>query len=234
VQVGDLVTGKVTRWLRFGALVAIDDGPEGLLHMDGLSGAPMEEVEAVGLDSVLPLGERIRALVVKMALTKGRVGLSTKALDKNPGDMLTNRQAVFDGAEEMAARWRERQTAEDAAEGRTPQQKAVKVGLEDCWCRAAHACCAAERILGARSPSLVMHMHQSCRNGCADVHAMTGTYQRAGCAVWDALAHHRAHVSQSGCWWVASCSSAYHLPCGPVSRRRQPGHWRSGIPAAFR
>ncbi|MCX5929220.1 MAG: 30S ribosomal protein S1, partial [Synechococcus sp. LacPavin_0920_WC12_MAG_50_7] len=37
----------------------------------------------------------------------GRISLSTKALEPEPGDMLTDPQKVFDNAEEMAARYKQ-------------------------------------------------------------------------------------------------------------------------------
>jgi small subunit ribosomal protein S1 len=37
---------------------------------------------------------------------KNRIGLSTRWLEPNPGDMIHNRQEVFDNAERMAELWR--------------------------------------------------------------------------------------------------------------------------------
>jgi ribosomal protein S1 len=41
--------------------------------------------------------------MVQMVKNNGRISLSTKFLEPNPGDMINNPQAVFEHAEEMAA-----------------------------------------------------------------------------------------------------------------------------------
>ena len=52
-------------------------------------------------------------------LKEDRISLSTKALEPEPGDMLTDPQKVFDKAEEMAARYKQ-MLLEQAEEGEDP------------------------------------------------------------------------------------------------------------------
>ncbi len=50
-----------------------------------------------------------------MDLSRGRVTLSTKKLERTPGDMPRDPQLVYEGAEEMAEAYRERMKAEAAS-----------------------------------------------------------------------------------------------------------------------
>lgn len=45
----------------------------------------------------------LQVLIVSLDLERGRIAVSTKRQEAQPGDMLHNWQAVFDGAEERAA-----------------------------------------------------------------------------------------------------------------------------------
>ena len=47
---------------------------------------------------------------------RGRVTLSTKKLEPSPGDMLRDRQLVFDRAEEMAGAYRQRMAEKQGRE----------------------------------------------------------------------------------------------------------------------
>lgn len=48
----------------------------------------------------------VQVMVLTQERDRGRLNLSTKRLERHPGDMLRNPKAVFDGAEEMAAAFR--------------------------------------------------------------------------------------------------------------------------------
>jgi small subunit ribosomal protein S1 len=54
-------------------------------------------------------------MIIDLDAERGRISLSTKQLEPEPGDMLKNREAVFEQAEEMAVKYREKLKAE--AEG---------------------------------------------------------------------------------------------------------------------
>lgn len=53
-------------------------------------------------------GDKMKVMILSMDKDRGRVTLSTKKLEKEPGDMLRDPQLVFEGAEAMAAEFRER------------------------------------------------------------------------------------------------------------------------------
>ena len=47
-------------------------------------------------------------MIIDLDAERGRISLSTKQLEPEPGDMVKNPQVVYDKAEEMAAKYRER------------------------------------------------------------------------------------------------------------------------------
>jgi small subunit ribosomal protein S1 len=106
-QIGDLVTGVVQSVKPYGAFIDIG-GITGLLHISQITNERL-----VAIDTVLSVGDKLKVLVLSADADRGRVTLSTKKLEKNSGDMLNNPQAVFEGAEEMAAQFRERIAAAD-------------------------------------------------------------------------------------------------------------------------
>ena len=57
--------------------------------------------------------ERARLIreIIDLDAERGRISLSTKQLEPEPGDMIKNRDLVYDKAEEMAARYREQMAA---------------------------------------------------------------------------------------------------------------------------
>lgn len=61
----------------------------------------------------------LQAVVTKVGDT-GKVSLGTKQLESEPGEMLVNRQQVFQQAEQRAEAWRAKMAAEAA--GATSQQ----------------------------------------------------------------------------------------------------------------
>ncbi len=60
-----------------------------------------EEVES--MDQILKEGDKLKVLVLSFDRERRLVTLSTKHLEKTPGDMLRSPQLVYESAEEMAA-----------------------------------------------------------------------------------------------------------------------------------
>eukprot|EP00959_Pyramimonas_sp_CCMP1952_P075249 1572606-Pyramimonas_sp.AAC.1 len=54
-------------------------------------------------------------MILSQDRERGRVSLSTRKLEPTPGDMLRDPQLVFEKADEMAATFRERVAAAEAA-----------------------------------------------------------------------------------------------------------------------
>ena len=94
----------------YGAFIDIG-GVSGLLHISEIS---HEHIET--LHSVLNVNDQMKVMIIDLDAERGRISLSTKALEPEPGDMLTDPQKVFDKAEEMAARYKQ-MLLEQAEEG---------------------------------------------------------------------------------------------------------------------
>lgn len=123
IRSGTVIDGVVDGIRPYGAFVKIGDtGRSGLLHVSEISS---EFVDSV--DSVLEVGESIRCLVIRVDRQEGRISLSTKKLERSPGEMMSNRQAVFDGAEEMAAvvreEWAQRRAEKQARYDEDPESR---------------------------------------------------------------------------------------------------------------
>ncbi|MGA1367566.1 MAG: 30S ribosomal protein S1 [Blastocatellia bacterium] len=74
-HLGDVVTGKVTRFANFGAFVELEDGIEGLCHVSELSEERVEKPEdAVKTGQVMPFK------ILKMDREHRKIGLSARAV----------------------------------------------------------------------------------------------------------------------------------------------------------
>merc|ERR1712151_276945 len=82
----------------------------GLLHISQISCDHIADVA-----TVLPQGSEIKCMVISQDKSKGRIALSTKTLEAEPGDILKDRQKVFDNAEDTAAKYQARLEAERKA-----------------------------------------------------------------------------------------------------------------------
>ena len=94
---GSVVQGTVTGIKPFGVFVEVD-GKSCMLHSSQVSSERIAD-----LSSVIAVGSTIKCLVVDVA--QGRISLSTKALEPEPGDMIRNPAKVFELAEKTAANY---------------------------------------------------------------------------------------------------------------------------------
>jgi small subunit ribosomal protein S1 len=92
----DLVTGTVAAVMNFGVFVDIQ-GVRGLIHVSQVSGL---FVDPTLMEKLFPVGSTVKAVATKTDFAKGKLALSTRILEKNAGEMRTDPQKVFDGAEE--------------------------------------------------------------------------------------------------------------------------------------
>lgn len=99
---GEIVEGTVRGIKPYGAFVDIG-GVSGLLHVSQISHDHVGDIGAVVKD-----GSQIKCMIINQDKEKGRISLSTKTLEPEPGDMIRDAQLVFDKAEEMAARYHQR------------------------------------------------------------------------------------------------------------------------------
>merc|ERR1719353_1576190 len=122
LNVGSVLKGFVTAVKPYGAFVDVG-GMSGLLHISQISCDHIANV-----DAVIPVGTEIKCMVISQDKGKGRVALSTKTLEQEPGDMIKNQEKVFENAEDTAAKYQERIAAERKAREEAAQD--VIFGLE--------------------------------------------------------------------------------------------------------
>ena len=108
-RVGDVVVGVVQSVRPYGAFVDIG-GAVGLLHISQITHERLTTAE-----QVLAEGDKLKVMVLSQDSDRGRVTLSTKKLEPQPGDMLRDPQKVFEQADRMAEMFRARVAEADAA-----------------------------------------------------------------------------------------------------------------------
>lgn len=118
---GDVVQGVVKAIKPYGAFVEIS-GMSGLLHISQISYDRIENLEAV-----IQLNTVVKCMIIDHDKVNGRIALSTKTLEPEPGDMLKNPEMVFEQAEATAAKYHERMEAERKA--REEAAKDIVMGL---------------------------------------------------------------------------------------------------------
>jgi len=109
LEVGEVVIGAVRGIKPYGAFIDIG-GVSGLLHISEISHDHIETPH-----SVFKVNDEIKVMIIDLDAERGRISLSTKQLEPEPGDMVRNPQVVFDQAEEMAAKYREQMAAQQQA-----------------------------------------------------------------------------------------------------------------------
>jgi len=119
---GEVVQGTITGLRNYGAFLELDGGIAGLLHISQISYGRVENPE-----TLFTIGQRAKVMILDFDKSNGRVALSTKTLEANPGDMLKDMTVVFANAEETAKKYHERLEAERLA--RESAAKDIVAGL---------------------------------------------------------------------------------------------------------
>ena len=117
LEVGQVVKGSVRGIKPYGAFIDIG-GVSGLLHISEISHDHIDTPH-----SVFGVNDELKVMIIDLDAERGRISLSTKQLEPEPGDMLKNREIVFEKAEEMAEKYRQKLLAE--AEGITVEELAA-------------------------------------------------------------------------------------------------------------
>ena len=120
---GDVIEGVVKALKPYGAFVEVG-GMSGLLHISQIS---MDRI--VDLEKVLQPGQKIKCMIIDHDKVNGRIALSTKTLEPEPGDMIKDPERVYAMAEESARVYLERQEAE--RKKREASAKDIVLGLGD-------------------------------------------------------------------------------------------------------
>jgi small subunit ribosomal protein S1 len=105
LEVGEVVIGSVRGIKPYGAFIDIG-GVSGLLHISEISHDHIDTPH-----SVFNVNDEIKVMIIDLDAERGRISLSTKQLEPEAGDMIKNRDRVYDMAEEMAAKYREQMRA---------------------------------------------------------------------------------------------------------------------------
>lgn len=104
---GTVIKGTITGLRNYGAFLELEGGTAGLLHISQISYDRIENLE-----QMFTIGQQCSVMVIEHDKLNGRVALSTKNLELNPGDMKKDMQAVFDNAEEAAKIYHTRMEAD--------------------------------------------------------------------------------------------------------------------------
>ena len=120
LEVGQVVIGSVRGIKPYGAFIDIG-GVSGLLHISEISHDHIDTPH-----SVFGVNDELKVMIIDLDAERGRISLSTKQLEPEAGDMLKNRDLVFEKAEEMAEKYRQKLLAE--AQGKEAPTEEV---LED-------------------------------------------------------------------------------------------------------
>jgi len=105
-SVGDIVSGKVTKLVPFGAFVSVADGIEGLVHISEMS---QEHVETP--EQVVVVGEEVQVKIIDVDLARRRISLSIKQAGGTTSggfDPSVYKESPFEEREERRAPGRER------------------------------------------------------------------------------------------------------------------------------
>jgi len=120
---GDVVDGMIKALKPYGAFVEVG-GMSGLLHISQISYDRIDNLE-----KVFQPGDKVKCMIIDHDKLNGRIALSTKTLEPEPGDMLKDSDRVFEMAEETAAKYHERMEADRKA--REEAAKDIVLGLGD-------------------------------------------------------------------------------------------------------
>merc|ERR1719261_1685285 len=120
---GDIINGIVKALKPYGAFVEVG-GMSGLLHISQISYDRIEDLE-----KVMQPGMQVKCMIIDHDKVNGRIALSTKTLEPEPGDMLKDPDMVFEKAEETAQKYHERMEAERKA--REEAARDIVLGLGD-------------------------------------------------------------------------------------------------------
>lgn len=120
---GDLVEGVVQALKPYGAFIEVG-GMSGLLHISQISYDRIEDLE-----QVLQPGMAVKCMIIDHDKINGRIALSTKTLEPNPGDMLRDSAKVFDMAEDSAEKYHTKM--EEERKARESAARDIVLGLGD-------------------------------------------------------------------------------------------------------
>jgi len=106
LEIGEVVVGTVRGIKPYGAFIDIG-GVSGLLHISEISHDHIDTPH-----SVFNVNDELKVMIIDLDADRGRISLSSKQLEPEPGAMVKDPQLVYDKAEEMGAKYREQLLAQ--------------------------------------------------------------------------------------------------------------------------
>lgn len=79
VEIGSVITGKVTGIQPYGAFVALDENTQGLVHISEITHGFVKDI-----NDHLKVGDEIQVKVLSVDESAGKIGLSIKATEEAP------------------------------------------------------------------------------------------------------------------------------------------------------
>ncbi|MFA5879341.1 MAG: S1 RNA-binding domain-containing protein [Candidatus Margulisiibacteriota bacterium] len=76
-KIGEIVKGKITRFVTFGVFIQLDKDLEGLIHISELSYDHVDKIE-----DVVKIGSVVNAKIIKIIPEEQKIGLSLKGIDQ--------------------------------------------------------------------------------------------------------------------------------------------------------
>src|SRR5438552_14359339 len=123
-QIGELIPGRVTKLVPFGAFVRVDDGIEGLVHISELSNEHVDSPE-----QVVQVGDQVRVKVVDVDVSRRRISLSIKRVTEDEL-ALPEPEITAETTEEVSAEVAPEPSAETAAALEDAETRADESGQE--------------------------------------------------------------------------------------------------------
>merc|ERR1719183_1603689 len=122
VKRGDIIEGTVKVLKPYGAFIQVGR-ISGLLHISQISSGLISNLE-----DVIEPGQTVKCMIIEVDKMNSRIALSTKALEPEPGMMLTDPEKVYKNAEEMGtlflARMKEKNKQRDITQTKKNELKA--------------------------------------------------------------------------------------------------------------
>lgn len=125
LEVGEVVIGTVRGIKPYGAFIDIG-GVSGLLHISEISHEHIETPH-----TVFNVNDELKVMIIDLDAERGRISLSTKQLEPEPGDMLKDKNIVFDKAEEMAEKYRQKLLAGNTDDGVVEELETIPSAMEE-------------------------------------------------------------------------------------------------------
>lgn len=79
IEVGNVVTGKVTGIQPYGAFVSLDENRQGLIHISEITNGYVRDI-----NDYVKVGDKVKVKVLSVDEEAGKIGLSLRATEEAP------------------------------------------------------------------------------------------------------------------------------------------------------